>query len=122
MKVSKIKIKFKIKKLIKLVWKNNILCHKLSVLLPQETTENDLKNDNKIWANKVVKKEKDLAEDENLKIDLILFLFKENKEGDTVTGKTLDILYKLNQKYEKNHKNSQRRIIYWKNWWLMIQY
>ena len=73
-----------------------------------------MKNDNeKIWANKVVKKEKDLAEDENLKIDLTLVLFKENKEGDieiAVTGKTFDILYKLNKKYEKNHKNSQSEI------------
>jgi hypothetical protein len=67
-----------------------------------------LKNDNeKTWANKVVKKEKDLAEDENLKIDLTFVLFKENKEGDieiAVTGKTFDILYKLNQKYEKIKK------------------
>ena len=54
-----------------------------------------MKNDNeKTWANKVVKKEKDLAEDENLKIDLTFVLFKENKEGDieiAVTEKTFEL-------------------------------
>ena len=46
-------------------------------------TENDLKTDDeKARAIKVLKKEKDLAEDESLKIDLTLVLFKENPEGD----------------------------------------
>lgn len=59
-------------------------------------TENDLKTDDeKARAIKVLKEEKDLAEDESLKIDLTLVLFKENPEGDieiAVTGKTLEIL------------------------------
>ena len=59
-------------------------------------TENDLKiDDEKARAIKVLKEEKDLAEDENLKIDLTLVLFKENPEGEiaiAVNGKTLEFL------------------------------
>ena len=91
--------------------------NRLSVLLPQEMTENDLKiEDEKGGMIKVAKEEKDLTEDEedeNLEIDLNLVPFKEEQEGDieiAVTGKTFETLYRLNLKYEKNYKNSQSEI------------
>ena len=100
-------------KLIKRTSINN----RLSVLLPQDMTEDDLKiEDEKGGMIKTVKEIKDLTEDEedeNLEIDLDLVPFKEDQEGDieiAVTGKTFETLYRLNQKYEKNYKNSQSEI------------
>ena len=91
--------------------------NRLSVLLPQEMTDDDLKiEDEKRTIIKVVKEVKDLTEDEedeNLEIDLDLVPFKEDQEGDieiAVTGKTFETLYRLNQKYEKNYKNLQSEI------------
>jgi len=91
--------------------------HRLSVLLPQDMTDDDLKiEDEKGGMIKVVKEVKDLTEDEedeNLEIDLDLVPFKEDQEGDieiAVTGKTFETLYRLNQKYEKNYKNSQSEL------------
>ena len=91
--------------------------NRLSVLLPQEMTDDDLKiEDEKGTIIKVVKEVKDLTEDEedeNLEIDLDLVPFKEDQEGDieiAVTGKTFETLYRLNQKYEKNYKNLQSEI------------
>ena len=89
--------------------------NRLSSLLPQEVTEEDIKiedENNAILktANKL--EEKDITEDEEdeiLEIDLNTVPFKEDQENDieiAITGKTFETLYKLNQKYEKLYKNN----------------
>ena len=89
--------------------------NRLSCLLPQEVTEDDIKiEDENNAIIKTTKKndEKDLTEDEEdeiLEIDLNTIPFKEDQENDieiAITGKTFETLYKLNQKYEKLNKNN----------------
>ena len=88
--------------------------NRLSCLLPQEITEEDLKIEDE--SNAIVKttkknEEKDLTEDEEdeiLEIDLDTVPFKEDQDNNieiAITGKTFETLYKLNQKYEKLYKN-----------------
>ena len=82
--------------------------NRLSVLLPQQLSEQDLLPEDEGNAMvKVVKESKELTEDEEeetIEIDLSSLPFNEQQEGDieiAITGKTFETLYRLNQKYEK---------------------
>ena len=85
--------------------------NRMSVLIPQEVGEEDLKIEEE--GNAIIKTTKDKSEseisqdleEENLEVDLSTLPFNEDQDEEeieiAITGKTFETLYRLNQKYEK---------------------
>ena len=94
----------------------NYLSSRLSCLLPQEVGENDTQVEEEGNAIVKVAKEDKILEnaeenDDDIEVDLTQLPFDEEK-GDielAITGKTFEILYRLNLKYERMKKQTEKQ-------------
>ena len=90
--------------------------NRLSFMIPQEITPDDCKIENEggqtIQISSSEKKEEIINEDDDFVVDLKTLPFKEDDEKEieiAITGKTFEVLYRLNKRYENLIKANKDR-------------